>query len=168
MTQQSAPTKTEIVQLLRESGDDAVRRLRALDPGTFEQGRYENGWNARQILAHIASIEWSYPRLLDVARAAAAPAEQRPAAESQPRQQGGGINDYNARQVEKRADASVAELIDEFEKNREATVRTFESADESLFSVPIRSAGGVPGPLSTVLQYVAVMHVNQHVTDIAG
>jgi hypothetical protein len=70
--------------------------------------------------------------------------------------------------VEKRADATVEELIDEFEKNRAATIAAFESADEALFSVPIRSAGGITGPLGTVLHYVAVLHVNQHVKDIAG
>jgi hypothetical protein len=169
MTEQTIPSKAEIISRLRDSGAEAVEKLRAMDPGSFEEGRYENGWNARQILAHVASIEWSYPKLIDVARAAASPPP--PAQNEEPRQPrpaGGGINDYNARQVEKRADASAAELIDEFETNRAATIAAFEALDEDLFSVPIRSAGGAQGPLAMVLRYVAIEHVNQHIKDIAG
>jgi hypothetical protein len=169
MTEPTIPSRAEIVELLRDTGAEAVRKLRALDPASFEEGRYESGWNGRQILAHVASIEWSYPRLIEVARAASEPAEQKAPAENAPaKQPGGGINDYNARQVEKRASASVQDLIDEFEANRSATVAAFEAAEEALFSVPIRSAGGAQGPLANVVKYVAVQHVAQHVKDITG
>jgi hypothetical protein len=63
--------KDELIAVLRSSGDDALRTLRALPEQAYEQGRYESGWNARQILAHVASIEWTYPRLIDVAKQSA-------------------------------------------------------------------------------------------------
>jgi len=66
-------SKAELLDKLRTSGDQVVSKLRGLPPESFEQGRYESGWNGRQILAHIASIEWSYPRLVDVAREAQSP-----------------------------------------------------------------------------------------------
>src|SRR5947208_12323949 len=100
-------SKQDLLDKLRTSGDRIVSKLPALAPGSFEQGRYESGWNGRQILAHIASIEWSYPRLIDVAREAQStkPAEERKEASAEPasRPARGGIDDYNARQVEKRA-----------------------------------------------------------------
>jgi hypothetical protein len=40
--------------------------------------------------------------------------------------------------------------------------------DDALAARPIRSAGGVTGPLSTVLYTVAVDHVMSHVGDITG
>src|SRR5438552_13715288 len=112
MAQETVPTKAEVVRMLEETGAEGVARLRGLPEGVWEQGRYENGWNARQILAHIASIEWAYPRLIDVARAAAEPkpAESEAAASGSGAAQGG-IDDYNTRQVAKRADASVSDLI---------------------------------------------------------
>jgi hypothetical protein len=170
LTQEHVPTKAEIVSALREGGEQALARLRALPESAFEEGRYENGWNGRQILAHVASIEWTYPRLIDVARDKSDPAP-RPAAEpkaSAPTTPSGPILSYNDRQVEKRADASVADLLEEFQKNRATTQAAFEAADEALFSVPITSAGGVRGPLAQVIQFVAVLHVAQHVNDIAG
>lgn len=167
MAEQSTPSKAQLIETLRSSGEETAARLRSLPPEAFEQGRYENGWNGRQILAHIASIEWTYPRLIDLAREASQPP---PPATTGGRPGGmrGGINDYNERQVEKRAGASVAELIDEFETNRAATITAAESADEALFATPIRSAGGITGPLASVLTAIAVLHVVQHVNDIVA
>jgi hypothetical protein len=153
--------------------------LRALPAAEFEQGRYENGWNGRQILAHVASIEWTYPRLLDIARQSAAaevPALTGPVHRTEPGESAGvptriaqgGIDAYNARQVERRADASVAELIEEFERNRATLIAAVEQADDALFSAPIRSAGGITGPLAGVLQAVAVGHIFGHMRDITG
>ena len=165
-------SKSELLDKLRTSRDEIVTKLRDLPADSFEQGRYESGWNGRQILAHIASIEWSYPRLIDVAREAqAGSTPQAPAekpAEPAHRPARGGIDDYNARQIEKRAHMSVSDLIDEFEANRATTIAAFEQADESLLSQPIKSAGGVTGPLADVVSMIAIAHVDQHARDIAG
>jgi hypothetical protein len=176
MAEPTIPSKSQIVDELKRSGDDAVRDLRALSPDAFEHGRYENGWNGREILAHVASIEWTYPRLIDLARQEATPAatdqaKQQPpaAADAVPRPAPAfGVNDYNDRQVAKRADASVDELIAEFERNRAQTVAAFEGMDESLLAAPIRSAGGISGTLSEVVRAIAIGHVAGHVADISG
>jgi len=165
-------SKAELLDKLRTSGNEIVTKLRAIPPESFEQGRYESGWNGRQILAHIASIEWSYPRLIDVAREAQSPkpaeSAKEASAETATRPARGGINDYNERQVEKRAQMSVAELIAEFEANRATTIAAFEQADDSLLAQPIKSAGGITGPLADVVSMIAIMHVDQHARDIAG
>jgi DinB superfamily len=163
--------KTELLDKLRTSGDEVVSKLRAIPAESYEQGRYESGWNGRQILAHIAAIEWSYPRLIDVAREAQSPKpeiEEGKPGEPAHRPARGGINDYNERQVEKRAQMSVEELIAEFEQNRATTIAAFEQADESLLAQPIKSAGGITGPLADVVSMIAIMHVDQHARDIAG
>jgi hypothetical protein len=188
------PSKAELLDALRASGADALARLRALPPADFERGRYENGWNSRQILAHIASIEWTYTRLFDVAKQATppqalpqggerrnvtahpdAPGGQGGVRRSEPGEGGlptrtaqGGIDSYNERQVAKRAGAPVAELLDEFERNRAATIAAVEAADEALLGKEIRSAGGITGALAGVINAVAVLHVLGHVNDIVG
>lgn len=169
--------KAWIVERLRESGETVVASLRALPAGEFERGRYENGWNARQILAHIASIEWTYPRLLEVSRESAGdgsppgPVRRTAVGESSgiaSRTAQGGIDAYNARQVEKRATAPANELIAEFEKNRAATVAAVSAADDELLRRAVRSAGGVTGSLADVLDAVAVEHVLAHARDIVA
>jgi hypothetical protein len=180
-----APTKQQLIDLLRENGAHAVAKLRAAPESAFNEGRYENGWNGRQILAHIASIEWTYRKLIDIARAAqpggAPPAASTPDAPSDVRRTTpeqspgvptttakGGIGSYNDRQVEKRAGASINELIDEFETNRAGTIAAVEATDEALLATSIRSAGGITGQLAGVIQSVSVGHVAMHVADITG
>ena len=163
-------TKSGLLQALRTSRDEVLTIVRALPAERLEEGRYENGWNGRQILAHIASIEWSYPRLIDIARDAASPtpAPATPAADPPTRSMRGGNDAYNDRQVAKRAHLSVAELLAEFERNRAATIAAVEAADEQLFGQQIRSAGGVVGSLAEVFHQVAVAHVLGHAHDISG
>ena len=158
------PSKAELLRALRESRDEVVTLVGSLPAARFAGGRYEGGWNGRQILAHVASIEWSYPRLIDIAGSEPVPAEAPPPT----RAMKGGNDSYNDRQVAKREHLTVAELLAEFEKNRAATIQAVEAADEALFARRIRSAGGVVGPLAVVFHQIAVAHVLGHARDIAG
>lgn len=172
MPDERAPSRAELLEALRTSRDEVLALVRALPPERLAEGRYEAGWNGRQILGHIASIEWTYPRLLDVAREApaveAAAGPGAPEGELATRTMRGGNDAYNERQVAKRAHLTVAELLVEFERNRAATIRAVEAVDEALLARRIRSAGGIVGPLATVLYQVAVAHVLGHAHDIAG
>src|SRR3972149_3442167 len=145
MTQQRALSKADLLEVLRSSERETVAKLSALSPDEFELGRYENGWNGRQILAHGASTEWTYPRLIDVAGQRTRPEAAQKEPEGAPtRSFRGGVDDYNQRQVEKRGQTSVADLLAEFRTNRAATIAAVEQADEALLATPIRSAGGIP------------------------
>jgi uncharacterized damage-inducible protein DinB len=165
MTDDRTMSKAQLLEALRTSRDEVLAALRALPPQRLEEGRYENGWNGRQILAHLASIEWTYPRLIDIAREAPAGTST---VSPPTRSMRGGNDDYNARQVAKRDHLAVTDLLAEFEQNRAATIRAVEAADDALFAVPIRSAGGVTGPLAQVFHQVAVNHVLAHARDILG
>ena len=162
----TVPTKGELLAALRASRDEVLALVRGLAPEALEEGRYEHGWSGRQILAHVASIEWTYPRLLDIAREA--PATGAETATPPTREMRGGNDAYNERQVARRAQVPVAALLEEFERNRAATIAAVEAADEALFGRTIRSAGGVTGPLARVFYQVAVEHVRGHARDIAG
>jgi len=159
-----APSKSDLLNALRSSRDEVIALVRSLPPERLEEGRYENGWNGRQILAHIASIEWTYPRLIEIARTPPSTAQEEPPTRA-PKASNEG---YNERQVAKREHQSVAELLAEFERHRAATIAAVETADDALLARPIRSAFGVVGPLATVFHQIAVMHVLGHAHDIAG
>jgi hypothetical protein len=161
--------KRRLLEDLRTSGERVASALGTLPPDELERGRYEGGWNGRQIIAHIASIEWTYPRLIDLARGAPAAARSEAASANPPA--GGGspqILSYNDRQVAKRDGVPAAELIEEFKTNRDATISAVESAPDELFEKEITSAGGVRGPLAQVVRLIAVEHVLGHVRDITG
>ena len=116
MTQQGALTTAKLVEELRSGQQELLDRLGALPEDRFEQGRYEGGWNARQILAHVASIEWTYPKLIDIARQGppdqasegAGGASEASSKSTQAPPLRGGIGSYTERQVGKRAPAGAA------------------------------------------------------------
>ena len=164
MTDQPVVSKSQLLANLRSSGEELLSKLAGLPAEAIEAGCYENGWNGRQVLAHIAAIEWTYPRLIDIARNG--PPEKKPDTPATSKPAKGGINSYNDRQIERYADATAAELLDVFRKNRETTISAIEATEDELFSTEVKSAGGVKGPLGTVLNFVAVMHVNVHVNDV--
>jgi hypothetical protein len=165
-------SRAELMAALRDSRDEVVRIVGALTAVQLEEGRYENGWNGRQILAHLASIEWTYPRLIDLAReappAGGPPSTASAAGEPPTHAMRGGNDAYNERQVARRGPQSVGELLAEFERNRAATIQALEGVDEELFTRHIRSAGGRIGTLATVFHEVAVLHVLGHARDLAG
>jgi hypothetical protein len=172
VSEERGPSKGELLGALRASRDEVLAIVRALPPERLEEGRYEAGWNGRQILAHVASIEWTYPKLIEIASEAEAASltasGDTGAGELPTRAMRGGNETYNARQVAKRDHLSVAELLLEFERNRAATIKAVDAAAEPLFGVRIRSAGGVTGTLAAVFYRVAVAHVLGHACDIAG
>ena len=129
------------------------------DAGDLDAGVYEDGWNRRQLVAHLASIEWTYPRVLELP---AATDEEAAAA----RDTSVTVDDYNRRQVDKRAGESIADLTNEFRTNRARTISAVEALPEADFARRVRSAGGTVGPLSDVVWFVAVDHVRGHLADL--
>jgi uncharacterized damage-inducible protein DinB len=157
-------TKQALLDDLKADAMTVAETVNSLTPEQLEEGRYEGGWTARQILAHIAAIEWTYPRLLKLAgQPAPTGGEQRSARATE-----GGMDGYNARQVAKRADTSVADLVAEFQTNRAATIAAIESAEDAVLDTRIRSTGGRTGAVAQVLNDVAVAHVRQHLADLKG
>ena len=153
--------REELITALQEDSDEFQEAVSRLPDEAFERGIYEQGWNARQLLAHIAAIEWTYPRLIERAK-------QRAAGSDAP--QGGGagfdMDAYNAKQVARRNDQPVEQLLTEFRRNRAETIDAIRAVDEALLKQPTRSAGGVEGTLLDVLEGVAVGHVRGHVNDL--
>ena len=158
--------KEELLGALRENRDETRAALAGVTASSLAEGRYEHGWNGMQILAHLAAIEWTYPRLLDLAREnISGPGD---GGGARAREARGGMDAYNARQVERRAGASAAELIEEWGRNREALIAAVEAEEAVLFERQVRSAGGVTGNLATVVRSVAIDHVRGHVRDLLG
>ena len=151
-------TKAELLAALEASRDEVVGGLDGLD---LSSGVYEGGWNGRQLLAHIASMEWTYPRILELPEATDEEA-------AQPRDTSVTVDDYNRRQVERRADVPVEDLIAEFVRNRATTIEAVAAHPEGEFERRVRSAGGTAGTLADVLWFVAVDHVRGHLADLRG
>src|SRR5437660_1748662 len=153
-------TKDELLASMRASGSELIAAARNVALERWREGRYEEGWTAKDILAHLASIEWTFPKILLLA--------EQPAPEARDGEKAfrDGLGGYNQRQVAKRADATVEELVEEFERNRAATVAAVARTDDALLRVRIRSAGGIEGTAAEVFNYLTVIHLRDHLDDI--
>ena len=151
-------TKAELLAALEESRDEVVTGLEGLD---LSAGVYEGGWNGRQLLAHVASMEWTYPRILELPAATEEEA-------ARPRDTSVSVDDYNRRQVERRADVPVEALVEEYVRNRARTIAAVASCPDEDLARRVRSAGGTVGPVADVLWFVAVEHVRGHLADLRG
>ena len=151
-------TKAELLAALDETRDEVVAGIDGLGLST---GVYEGGWNGQQLLAHIASMEWTYPRILELPEATDEEA-------AKPRDTSVTVDDYNRRQVEKREDVPADELVEEFVRNRAKTIEAVAAQPDQDLARRVRSAGGTVGPLVDVLWFVAVEHVRGHLTDLRG
>ncbi len=155
-------------RLIDELQADAVRVeqvLRALTPTRLASGAYEQGWTVKDVVAHLASIEWTYARLFDLPTTSsethAGDADSGTNSSSAV-----DMNAYNARQVDKRRNATVDALLTEFRRNRERTIAAVRGATDAELARRITSLGGASGRLADVIQRVAVEHVRVHLRDI--
>ena len=57
----SITNRDELIAALQQDSEEFQEAVSRLPAEAFERGIYEQGWNARQLLAHIAAIEWTYP-----------------------------------------------------------------------------------------------------------
>ena len=152
-------TKAELLEALEATRDEVVAV--AESDVDLSRGVYESGWNGHQLLAHVASMEWTYPRILELAEATDEEA-------ARPRDTSETVDDYNQRQVERREAASVDDLVAEFLRNREQTIAAVRAHPEEAFARRVRSAGGTVGTVADVLWFVAVEHVRTHLADLSG
>ena len=51
--------RERLLEDMRESGRRFVAAVREIPAERWPEGRYEEGWTAKDILAHVASIEWT-------------------------------------------------------------------------------------------------------------
>ncbi len=116
---------SDLDQNLREL--EAVPETIAAQVRTLPAGRWETpvwgaegGWNRRQLLAHLASINLRH--LIRVRLGAGLPEPSGVTAASLP-----GIDDSNAVEIESRAGRSVEELLAELRSNRAELVRLVRS-----------------------------------------
>jgi uncharacterized damage-inducible protein DinB len=153
--------RTALVSALEGGGRRTAEAIRALTAKQLRRRQAEGDWTGLQTVAHIAAIEWTYPRLIDLAKSEEAAAGGTAATPDFD------IDAYNQRLVAKRADASIDDLITEFERNRAATIEAVARVDNDLLQRRIRTVGGIEGTLGSVLNYVCVVHVDSHLKEIS-
>ncbi len=153
------PVKEDVVRVIRESLRDIEGFASSLPEAAWSTGVYESGWNAKQLLCHLAG-EGIFASLM-ISFAKAPPSPDTLASFDQ--------DAWNAAQVASRQAKSLAELLDELRSNCERSIAAVEAAPDELLSAHFRApwdAEGPQGPLADVIIEALQDHVRTHLAEL--
>ena len=171
-------SKADVLRALREGEQGVSERLSAISPEQFEQGSFEQGWNARQTLAHVASMEALYRGIITVLTGrrsvdedspgphpgASTPAPD-PDEDDEDEEESISFEVLFQTMIDEREGATPAALLSEFRRHRRGLIHIVAETDEALLCRPLGSADAPDESLAaTVCQHV--LHVNAHVAQI--
>jgi Mycothiol maleylpyruvate isomerase N-terminal domain len=149
------------------NNEDIVRYMRELEAGIeqavtrmpddgWSRGVHENGWNARQLLSHIASMSGTVGFVLGMARMPSPPSL------------GAGFDEdaFNARLVAEREGKSTFELLGEIKGNFERDIEALLAAPEDLMREQFRAPWGVEDTVAGVIMASLGHHLAMHSADL--
>lgn len=160
-------SRQDVIDTLIEVRTDVERLVEAAPESAWTKGVYENGWDARQVLAHIASTSGVASFLLAMANLpessgaalGGAPGFDRVAFDRQ-------NDEFNRQQVAMRSGKSVEELLDEIRGNLLRDIQAVEVASEELIARHYRAPWGVEGTVGEVITASLREHLGTHVADL--
>lgn len=150
-------TKAEIVRTIEEFKSGMEECVSSMPETAWSTGVYEGGWNARQILSHIASTSGVAGFILNMAQASA------------PAMPGGAafnIDDFNRTQVDMRAGKSVDEVLSEIRSTLQRDADAVQAADEALINKPFKAPWDMEGPVGDLIISSFKEHLGMHLSDL--
>jgi hypothetical protein len=152
-------TKEDVVEAL-EGFQTAVEELvETLPQSEWAKGIYENGWNAKQLLSHMASTAGVAGLILTLARTGPVVARREGDSEFD--------NDaFNAQQVTAREKKNVEALLTEITDTLYRDKRVLEAAPEQLLASPFEAPWGDTGTVAYIIADSFSGHLGGHVDDL--
>ncbi len=150
-----AANKNDLINGIRRSLRDIEEVASELPDAAWMTGVYEQGWNARQLLCHLAAGARFAATMIGAAQASTRP------------DLGTFDQDaFNAAQVEARKDKTVAELIDEARTKSEEAIQAVEAAPAEVIAGNFRAMWGAEGPLADVIMEAIEDHTGTHLAEL--
>lgn len=149
-------TRQEAIAAVRAASERALALAGTLSDEDWRRPVYENGWNVRQVFAHLASMGNSASFFLAMAGGSGPP---------------GGfgafdIDAFNAGQVASREALTVAQLLDEVRSGHEAGAAAVAAAPDDLLQREMSSPAGGTYPVVDVIVGASTGHEDMHLADV--
>ena len=152
------PAKKEDVIGAIHSVRQEVERLVSSTPESAWSGPgYEQGWNAEQLLCHMASTSGVAGFLIAMAKA---PGTGGMGADFD-------IDAWNAQAVAARQEKPLAEILEEVRGNCQRDIESVQAAADDLLAQHFRAPWETEGPLADVIIDSIGEHIMTHVRDLA-
>ncbi len=149
-------SRQEIVDAYRRARQQAEELVASASESAWSRGAYEQGWNAKQLLCHIADS-------CGVARFLIAYAKDR---RPLPAGVEFDIDKWNAQQVALREGKSIQDLLTELQVNIGREVEAIEAAPDALLSGQTRAPWGDEGTLGDLIMGTISDHFHMHLADL--
>lgn len=149
--------KTDIIEVIRGTQSEVEKLVSSAAESAWSKPAYDQGWNAKQLLCHIASTSGVAGFLVGMAKA---PGSGGMGADFD-------IDAFNAQQVAARQDKPIAEVLEEVRGNCQRDIESVQNAPDGLLAQHFRAPWGVEGPLADVIVGSIEEHLMMHVRDLA-
>jgi len=157
-------SRHDVIDAINALRGDVERLVEVTPEGAWTRGVYENGWNAKQVLGHLAAMSGVANFVMMMAQAPNAG-------------MGGGgafdIDQFNAQQTAMREGKTPADLLDEIRGNFTRDVSAVEKAPDDLlfkhYKAPWDVEGkAVEGTVADVIVGSLKGHYRGHLTELAA
>jgi mycothiol maleylpyruvate isomerase-like protein len=148
--------KDEVIAKMQSLEGEIEEAVSSMPEPAWAKGVYEGGWNARQLLAHMASTSGTAGFILGMARMSSAP------------NLGAGYdeNAFNAQQVASREGKSIADIVGEIKTNFERGIDAVRNAPDDLLTKHWRAPWDVEGEVGEVIVMSLEGHLGMHLADL--
>ncbi len=150
-------SKTDIIEVIRNTQNEVEKLVSSAAESAWSKPAYEQGWNAKQLLCHIASTSGVAGFLVGMAKA---PGSGGMGAEFD-------VDAWNVQAVATRQDKPIAEVLEEVRGNCQRDIESVQNAPDGLLAQHFRAPWGVEGPLADVIVGSIEEHLMMHVRDLA-
>ncbi len=156
------PTDKEtIVNAYCRAQGQAEELVASTPASAWSRGAYDQGWNAKQLLCHLADSCNVGRFLIGLAK------------EPRPRPAAGGgdagafdIDKWNAQQVALREGKSIPELLTELQVNIGRETEAIEAQPDELIAAHTRAPWGAEGTLGDLIMGTISQHFQTHLSDL--
>ncbi len=149
--------KRDVIGAIRSAQQEVEGLVSSTPESAWSKQAYEQGWNAKQLLCHIASTSRIAGFLISMAKA---PGSGGMGADFD-------IDAFNAQQVAARQDKPIAEVLEELCGNCQRDIESVENTPDDLLAQHFRAPWDMEGPLGDVIVGSVEEHFMMHVRDLA-
>ena len=149
--------KRDVIDAIRSAQQEVERLVSSAPESAWSKQAYERGWNAKQLLCHIASTSGVAGFLIGMAKT---PGSGGMGADFD-------IDAFNAQQVAARQEKPVVEVLEEVCGNCQRDIESVQNAPDDLLAQHFRAPWDMEGSLGNVIVGSVEGHFMMHVRDLA-
>jgi hypothetical protein len=151
-------TKEDLLKAIDAFCADVEQLVAGTPARKWETGVYENGWNARQVLCHIASTAGIAGFVITLART---PVPAGPAGDAAFDNEA-----FNTQQVAARKDKPIENILNEIRDTMNRDRQVVEAAPDQLLASMFRAPWGTEGTVAGVIGASFKEHLGTHLAEL--